>query len=128
MAFHRRVVVKIVELFSMLLALFLVITLSGCTARVTHLAVASTKPIGMLAKEPGESTEGEACTQVFLLFPTGAPPGQQIQTAVFNAFEGKRGNLLVDGEITYTSWAALVFAQGCYKVRGKLVTADFGNK
>lgn len=104
-------------------ALLLVVTLSGCAARMGDLTIASTKNIDLsdthLYVRDGKRAEGEDCVYYPLgIFPLGLP---NLQDAVEDALNNGHGNVIVN-EVTHKTYVYFILASRiCIKVDGTVL-------
>jgi hypothetical protein len=104
--------------------------MSSCTIGSTHLTVASSKSLGQYIIHTGDPVEAEVCNDsVYVLSPLHNTP--LIGIPIAQALDGKRGNVLVDAEITreiVVPFPIPFIARECYRVRARVATIDFGKQ
>jgi hypothetical protein len=111
---------------------FLMLTgaVSSCTIGSTHLTVASSKSLGPYIIHTGDPVEVEMCNDsIYILSPLHNTP--LIGIPIAQALNGKRGNVLVDAEITreiVVPFPIPFIARECYRVRARVATINIGKQ
>lgn len=91
------------------------VTMLGCTIRLGDFTVLSTKNVDVSAVKPGDRFSGEDCANTVLVFPLGDP---NWKTAMDQALEKGKGDILIDSVVTFKYWTAILFGQRCVIIDG----------
>jgi hypothetical protein len=93
----------------------------GCATR-SDLTAVSSKNVNVsdLRLDPSRSkgrAQGEDCTHIIILFPTGGAP--TIDEAIDRALESKGANLLTDAVVRYEYfYIPYIYGRSCWKAEG----------
>ena len=109
------------------IVLLLCCSLVGCAYRIGDFTVASSKNIGLLSQK-GDKVEGEDCASFILGIPVAGTMIPNFKTAIDKALERAKGDVLADAVLSSHQMFALIYAQNCFKVEGKVARAEFGKK
>lgn len=91
------------------------LVLDGCSARLGDFTVLSTKNVDVSGLKQGERITGEHCVNRVLGFPLGEISWK---TAMDQALEKGKGNVMVDAVVTYKHWTVILFAEDCVLMEG----------
>ncbi len=93
--------------------------MQACTTRLADFTVLSTKNVDVSGLKPGDRMEGDDCVNMlFGMFPLG-----QInwKTAMDEALEKGKGDVMVDVVLTQTGWAIpYIWGQQCTVIEGTI--------
>lgn len=97
--------------------------LAGCTERLADFTLISTRNVDLsnavVDVRKGQRVKEEDCIPIILIFPLGRP---DLETAVDNALQSGRGNIMVDQVLYRRSWyIPLLFGQECLVAEGTVV-------
>lgn len=106
--------------------LVLLVPLVGCSTRIGDFTVGSTKNIGLLSQK-GETVSGEDCTtKLFGWIPIAGPTAPNFKTAMDQALERAKGDVVADAVMWSSYYHFLLVSQECFKVEGKVARGEFG--
>jgi hypothetical protein len=104
--------------------------LAGCTQRFGDFTLISTRNVDLsnavVDVRAGQRVTEEDCALTLLIFPLGRP---DLETAVDNALQSGRGNIMVD-QVSYRRWwyVPLLVGQECVVAEGTVVNVATPNK
>ncbi len=111
-----------------LIVVLIFVPLVGCSMRVGDFTVGSTKNIGQLSQK-GEAVSGEDCsTNLLGMIPLAGPTVPNFKTAMDQALQRAKGDVVVDVVLWETRLPLLIINQHCFKVEGKVARGEFGKK
>lgn len=105
----NRRVLRMVAMFALLIAV------GGCTTRIGDMTMISTKNVDVSGVKQGDRQTGEDCANSVLFIPLGVP---DVKNAMDRALEKGKGDILIDGVVSFKGWTVLVFSQTCVVVEG----------
>lgn len=92
-----------------------VLSLTGCSLRLGDFTVLSTKNVDVSGVKQGDRYSGEHCINTVLGFPLGEI---NWKTAMDQALEKGKGDVLVDVVVSSKYWTAIVYGEVCVIVEG----------
>lgn len=103
--------------------LLFIFTMVACTGHVSNLSLVSNRSVDLgttaLDLRKGTRVTGEDCGYALLgVIPLEVP---SLEDAVTDALEKANGNIMVDARATASVFYAIVFAQTCIKIAGKVL-------
>ena len=100
------------------------LVLDGCSLRLGDFTVLSTKNVDVSGVKQGDRYSGENCMNTVLFFPLGEI---NWKSAMDQALEKGKGDVMIDAVVTSKYWNALVYGQYCVVIEGTVSrTATYG--
>ena len=91
------------------------LVLDACSTRLGDFTVLSTKNVDVSGVKQGDRFTGEHCINTVLGFPLGEV---NWKTAMDQALEKGKGDLMVDAVVSSKAWSVIVFGEMCIVMEG----------